>query len=154
MGPIVKDDPIFAEEQVEFYGQALFVVVAETYQQARKAVRLAQIEYVPETPILTIQDAIEKESWVLPLLNLAMVKLSKHFKMQPINFQVLLSWVGKSILFRRSDFLCDSTRKSELKSLLLDTTSNRNAVTDLSCIRHEYASGQCGESPYGWRFWW
>ncbi|EPH2903360.1 xanthine dehydrogenase molybdopterin binding subunit, partial [Acinetobacter baumannii] len=23
-GPIVKDDPIFAEEQVEFYGQALF----------------------------------------------------------------------------------------------------------------------------------
>ena len=67
MGPIVKDDPIFAEEQVEFYGQALFVVVAETYQQARKAVRLAQIEYVPETPILTIQDAIEKESWVLPV---------------------------------------------------------------------------------------
>ncbi|HFD2144054.1 TPA: xanthine dehydrogenase molybdopterin binding subunit, partial [Acinetobacter baumannii] len=65
-GPIVKDDPIFAEEQVEFYGQALFVVVAESYQQARQAVRLAKIEYVPETPILTIQDAIKKESWVLP----------------------------------------------------------------------------------------
>ncbi len=65
-GPIVKDDPIFAEEQVEFYGQALFVVVAESYQQARKAVRLAKIEYGPETPILTTQDAIEKDSWVLP----------------------------------------------------------------------------------------
>lgn len=60
MGTNCKDDPIFAEEQVEFYGQALFVVVAESYQQARQAVRLAQIEYVPETPILTIQDAIKR----------------------------------------------------------------------------------------------
>lgn len=42
-GPIVKDDPIFAEEQVEFYGQALFVVVADTYQQAHQAVRLAKL---------------------------------------------------------------------------------------------------------------
>ncbi len=58
-GPIVKDDPIFAKDQVEFYGQALFVVAAKTYQQARRAVRFAQIEYAPETPILSIQDAIE-----------------------------------------------------------------------------------------------
>ena len=36
------------------------MVVAESYQQARQAVRLAQIEYMPETPILTIQDAIKR----------------------------------------------------------------------------------------------
>ena len=74
------------------------MVVAESYQQARKAVRLAKIEYVPETPILTIQDAIEKNRGCYHLLNLTMVKLNRHFKMQLINFQVLLSWVGKSIL--------------------------------------------------------
>ena len=67
------------------------MVVAESYQQARQAVRLAKIEYVPGTPILTIQDAIEKNHGCCRLLNLAMVKLSKHFKMQPINFQGLLS---------------------------------------------------------------
>ncbi len=103
-GPIVKDDPIFAEEQVEFYGQALFVVVAESYQQARQAVRLAKIEYVPETPILTIQDAIKKNRGCCRLLNLAMVKLSRHFKTQHINFQVLLSWVGKSIFILKGKF--------------------------------------------------
>jgi hypothetical protein len=43
---------------------------------------------------------------------------------------------------------CDSL-PPKFKSLLLDTTSNRNAVTDLSCIRHEYASGECGKSPSG-----
>ena len=78
-GPIVKMTN-FAEEQVEFYGQALFVVVAESYQQARKAVRLAKIEYVPETPILTIQDAIEKNRGCYHLLNLTMVKLNRHFQ--------------------------------------------------------------------------
>lgn len=103
-GPIVKDDPIFAEEQVEFYGQALFVVVAESYQQARQAIRLAKIEYMPETPILTIQDAIKKNRGCCRLLNLAMVKLNRHFKTQLINFQVLLSWVGKSIFILKGKF--------------------------------------------------
>ncbi|QXB45988.1 xanthine dehydrogenase molybdopterin binding subunit [Acinetobacter seifertii] len=79
-GPIVKDDPIFAEEQVEFYGQALFVVVANSYQQARQAVRLAKIEYVPETPILTIQDAIEKESWVLPPVEFSHGEVEQAFQ--------------------------------------------------------------------------
>lgn len=79
-GPIVKDDPIFAEEQVEFYGQALFVVVAESYQQARQAVRLAKIEYVPETPILTIQDAIKKESWVLPPVEFSHGEVEQAFQ--------------------------------------------------------------------------
>ncbi|MEC7118558.1 MAG: xanthine dehydrogenase molybdopterin binding subunit [Pseudomonadota bacterium] len=65
-GPILKDDPIFAAQQVEFDGQALFVVAADSLQAARAAVRLAQVDYAPEPPILTIQQAIEAESWVLP----------------------------------------------------------------------------------------
>ena len=56
------------------------MVVAETYQQARKAVRLAQIEYVPETPILTIQDAIEKESWVLPPVEFSHGEVEQAFQ--------------------------------------------------------------------------
>lgn len=65
-GPILKDDPIFAVDQVEFYGQALFAVAARSYQQARQAVRLAQIEYEAETPILTIEQAIAQQAWVIP----------------------------------------------------------------------------------------
>lgn len=78
-GPIISDDPIFADGQVEFYGQALFVVAAQTYQQARQAVRLAQIEYAPEIPILSIQDAIEQESWVLPPLDFTYGEIDQAF---------------------------------------------------------------------------
>ncbi len=80
------------------------MVVADSYQQARQAVRLAKIEYVPETPILTIQDAIEKESWVLPPVDFSHGEVERHFKMHHIIFQVLLSWVGKSIFISKDKF--------------------------------------------------
>lgn len=79
-GPIVNDDPIFADGEVEFYGQALFVVAAKTYQQARRAVRLAKIEYEAETPILSIQDAIEQQSWVLPPVDFSHGEVEQAFQ--------------------------------------------------------------------------
>ncbi|MDB6177377.1 xanthine dehydrogenase molybdopterin binding subunit [Paracoccus sp. Z330] len=39
------DEPIFAEQKVEFWGQPVFAVVAETRDAARRAARLAQITY-------------------------------------------------------------------------------------------------------------
>ncbi len=41
----LHDEPVLAEGKVEFYGQAAFAVVAETRAAARKAARLAKIEY-------------------------------------------------------------------------------------------------------------
>ncbi len=41
----LHDEPVLAENKVEFYGQAAFTVVAETRAAARKAARLARIEY-------------------------------------------------------------------------------------------------------------
>ncbi|MBL0935756.1 MAG: xanthine dehydrogenase molybdopterin binding subunit [Rhizobiaceae bacterium] len=39
------DEPVLATEKVEFFGQPLFAVVAETREAARRACRLAKIEY-------------------------------------------------------------------------------------------------------------
>ena len=47
-------------------GQVLFAVAAESESQARDACSNAQIEYELEDPILSIEDALEKESYVLP----------------------------------------------------------------------------------------
>ncbi len=66
VGPVLKDDPIFAPGLVEFVGQSLFAVAAETVMQARRAARLAEIEYAPLDPVLSIDDAVEKGSFVLP----------------------------------------------------------------------------------------
>ncbi len=40
-----NDEPIFAEEKVEFWGQPMFAVVAETRDAARRAAKLAKVDY-------------------------------------------------------------------------------------------------------------
>ncbi|MCH8506083.1 MAG: xanthine dehydrogenase molybdopterin binding subunit [Ectothiorhodospiraceae bacterium] len=60
------DDPIFAEGHVHFLGQQLFAVAATSYQAARKAARLAKIDYEELPAILDIPSALAAESYVLP----------------------------------------------------------------------------------------
>ncbi len=65
-GPIIKDDPIFATDLVQYIGQPIFAVAASTVDAARKAARLADIEYEELDAILDPLTAVEKESFVLP----------------------------------------------------------------------------------------
>jgi len=65
-GPVVADEPILASGLAEYAGQALFAVAAHTVDQARKAVRLAEIEYDELDAILDPLTAVEKKSFVLP----------------------------------------------------------------------------------------
>lgn len=64
--PTIGDDPIFADGRVEFAGQVLFAVAAQTELQARLACDLADIQYELEQPILTIEEAMNHKSYVLP----------------------------------------------------------------------------------------
>ena len=70
-GPIIHDDPILAEDKVEYVGQPLFVVVADSHDNARRAARLAKVSYTPLPAILTPQAAKEAQSFVLPPMHLA-----------------------------------------------------------------------------------
>ena len=65
-GSIVHDDPIFADEEVEYAGQSVFAVAAHTVDEARKAARLARIDYEDLDAILDPVSAVEKRSFVLP----------------------------------------------------------------------------------------
>jgi len=65
-GAAVPDDPIFAPGLVQYVGQPLFAVAAASYQQARRAARLAVVEYEPLPAILEIRAALAARSFVLP----------------------------------------------------------------------------------------
>jgi len=65
-GTIIADEPLLAVDHVDFAGQPVFAVAAETVDQARKAARLANIEYTDLEPILDPLAAVEKQSFVLP----------------------------------------------------------------------------------------
>jgi xanthine dehydrogenase large subunit len=66
VGPIQHDDPIFAHETVEFAGQPLFAVAATDVRLARRAAKLARLDLEPLPAILTIDDALAAQSYVLP----------------------------------------------------------------------------------------
>src|SRR5262245_61470270 len=60
------DDPVFAKDVVEFHGQALFAVIAESHEAARRAAKLAKVEYEELPALLTVDDASQAQSFVLP----------------------------------------------------------------------------------------
>ena len=64
VGPVYDGDPIFPKK-AEYYGQPLFAVAAKTTELARKAVLKAKISYKTLKPIITIQNALKKKSFVL-----------------------------------------------------------------------------------------
>ena len=64
--PTNADDPVFAQSRVDFAGQVLFAVAAESEQLARDACQQARVDYELEEPILSVRDALAKESFVLP----------------------------------------------------------------------------------------
>jgi xanthine dehydrogenase large subunit len=69
-GPIIHDDPILADGLVQYVGQPLFIVVADSHQDARRAARLAHVTYEELPAILTPQAARAAQSWVLPPMRL------------------------------------------------------------------------------------
>ncbi len=64
-GGIVLDDPILAVDLIEYYGQPVFMVIAESHLLARKAARLGKYDLEVRTPILSIDDALAAKSYVL-----------------------------------------------------------------------------------------
>ena len=55
------DDRVFAGELVEYAGQAIFAVVAQTIEEARRAAKLAVVEYDFLEPVLTVEQAMDRE---------------------------------------------------------------------------------------------
>ncbi|MDD4747811.1 MAG: molybdopterin-dependent oxidoreductase, partial [Salinivirgaceae bacterium] len=62
MNHLVQDEPCLAVNEVVCIGQPILLIAAKTYDAAVEAERLISIEYEIQEPILTIEDAIAKNS--------------------------------------------------------------------------------------------
>ena len=66
IGPVLPDEPALAGDLVEFRGQPIFLVAARSVELARRAARLARVQYEPLAPVVTIEQALEQQQFVLP----------------------------------------------------------------------------------------
>ena len=64
--PVLHDDPIFATDEIQFHGQPIFAVAAKSFDAARRAAKLARIDYETLPAILDIASALAADSQVLP----------------------------------------------------------------------------------------
>ena len=62
--PSANDEPLLSDGTIHFLGQPIFLVIASSHINARKACRLARVNYKEEKPVLTIEDAIESKSMI------------------------------------------------------------------------------------------
>jgi xanthine dehydrogenase large subunit len=66
LAAFAHDEPVFAVDTVQHIGQVVGLVVADTVMQARRAARAVQLDITPLPAVLTVQAALQAESYVLP----------------------------------------------------------------------------------------
>ena len=64
VAPIFSGEPILAERVAEYVGHPVAAVAASDRDTARRAAALVEVEYEVLEPILSIEDALERESYV------------------------------------------------------------------------------------------
>ena len=62
VSPAAHDEPLLSDGTVHHVGQPIFLVVARSHLEARKAARLGKITYDQQDPILTIDQALAANS--------------------------------------------------------------------------------------------
>jgi len=66
VAPAFADEPLFADSEILFHGQALFAVVASTRDAPRRAARLGRADIAAAAPAITVEDALVTGARVLP----------------------------------------------------------------------------------------
>src|SRR5438105_862647 len=66
IAPIRSEEPALAADVVEYEGQPVAAIAAATLDQARAAAKLVAIDYEPLPVVLTIEEAVARESYVSP----------------------------------------------------------------------------------------
>jgi xanthine dehydrogenase large subunit len=70
IAPVVRGEPMLAQGVVEFHGQPVVAIAATDLPTARRAARLVKVTYEDLPAILSIAEAVDKQSFLLPPLGL------------------------------------------------------------------------------------
>lgn len=128
-GPIIADDPILADGLVQYVGQPVFAVVAESQTAARKAVKLAKIDYQPLPAILDVAAGRQQQSWVLPPMQLRRGDADSALTRAPHKLKGGFSVGGQEQFYLEgADILCGTAGRRLFASVVFDPASDRNAA--------------------------
>ena len=132
--------PIFAHETVEFVGQPVFAVAATDVRLARRAAKLAKLDLEPLPAILTIDDALAAQSYVLPPVHVTRGDAAAALARAPHRLRgTVRARRPGPLLPRRPDRDGDPARARRDADLHVDAASGRGAAHGRACARHRRA---------------
>ena len=83
MGPVVKDEPVLAEQDVSFIGQAICLIAAVNESVAKQAEALLEIQIEEHPGIYTITQAMESNSLLHPARTIERGEVQANLKSAP-----------------------------------------------------------------------
>ena len=96
IGPVFPGDPVLAGELVEHIGQPLFAVAATSHTAARKAAKLAKVEYEPLHAVLDTREAWRSSFLSVPATPSSAVTRTRHWPARRIASRAKSMSAGRS----------------------------------------------------------
>ena len=158
IGSVLADENLFADKQVEFAGQAVFAVAAHTMAQARKAVRLAKFSIRELPTILTIEEALAADSYIIPAQNLPEITNGWKPAVMRRSPYVLKGQVhsGAQEHFYLEGQVAYALPQDDGKILVHASTQHPSEIQHIvaGVLAVPFAHGGSARSADGWGFWW
>lgn len=101
-GPIFHDEPFLVEEEISYIGQPIVIVAATNREIARAAAAAIVLQCEPSLPILTIDDAIAKNSFLGPRRKIERGDVDAAFAAAPHRIEGVLRTNGQEQLYFES----------------------------------------------------
>ncbi|MEM9883312.1 MAG: molybdopterin cofactor-binding domain-containing protein, partial [Planctomycetota bacterium] len=122
-GPIFHDEPFLAEDEAAYLGQPVACVAAESLDVARQAAALVKVEAEAAEPVLTIERAIERESYLGPVRHINRGDLDAAFADAPHTLEGTFTCNGQEQFYLESQ-ACLAVPEEAGRLRLISSTQN------------------------------
>jgi xanthine dehydrogenase large subunit len=95
IAPLASGEPLFADKLIEYSGQPLAVIAARNQDEARAAAKVVDLDIEPLEPVLTISQAMERKSFLVPPMTIERGEVSRALATAPEKAQGTISIGGQ-----------------------------------------------------------
>lgn len=95
IAPLSSGEPLFADKLVEYAGQPLAAIAARNQGEARTAAKLVELDTEPLKPVLTISEAMEQRSFLVPPMTIERGNVIEALAAAPERVQGTISIGGQ-----------------------------------------------------------
>lgn len=163
LGPVLDDEPVFADGTTDYVGQPLFAVAATSHELARRAARLAVVKYGEARPVLTVQEGAVQNLWVLPPARLRRGPVEQKLEQGPHRHQGEFYCGGQEQFYLEGQIAyaipgenqemhvhCSTQHPSEMQLLVAQVLNQPAHTVKVECRR--MGGGFGGKESQSWPF--